>query len=219
MKKSKIFMLMLSIGLLFSCETTGDQSKSSSVDNTRYKINYEDSKYYSISSYDSSKSGEVVTLSVQSKYDACTIANVYYNGNICTHTEGNDYSFTMPSLDVDITVDVTWTTVDTDSFLSWDNDNAIVIKDETLFHYTADLNYTTLAEVTYFTTDESIIPSTSITHNYSYVSKSNVINGGYITVSKDNLKNGTTQLVIIFDAQNGSPKKACISIPLIVTLE
>lgn len=218
-KLLKNAMILLSLGAICSCGNTGGKTETAQA--KYYEIHAENTAYYRISAYDSVKSGDETRLSVTKKYDCFTVSAVKYNGNTCSYDESTkEYYFTMPSEDVEITVDVIWIDTTEDSFMSWDTDNVSTITDktETLFHYSVNLSMTTWAEFTYFSTNEGVLPTEAIEHDYTYRNTSNIINGGYLTIDDTKLTNGETKIAIFFESKNEVGSRAAIVVPVTVNI-
>ena len=211
------FVLILSLGVI-AFAGCGDEPETQ-PDTTIYNVTSEESPYYDVNGTYRATVGTTAKISIDLEFpDACTIANVQFNGQDCTKVDDTNYTFTMPAQNVEITVTLNWIDTPSDSYLSWAENSPITLitaKNDT--DYNNDPQFGTPGEITYdlsynasiwgntdvliMSTNQNVIPNSAISNDWLQdndikgSSGSNQLIGGTLYIDRSQINVGTTQIV------------------------
>ena len=210
------FVLILSLGVI-AFAGCGDEPETQ-PDTTIYNVTSEESPYYDVNGTYRATAGTTAEISIDLEFpDACTIANVQFNGQDCTKVDDTNYTFTMPAQNVEITVTLNWIDTPSDSYLSWADDVVTSLvsakNDDNYYHnfdmgeieYTYSGNYQTDADITILSTNQNVIPNEAIVNEFLLDNQlpgnsngSNEIVGGTLEIDRSLINAGTTQIIFTF---------------------
>lgn len=223
MKRKHIGMFLLAALPLFASCSTGtsekpEDKKDTKKDTTVYSVSHESDEFVKVTGSSTYLAGEEASVLVNPIYDAVRIDDVYYNGTKCTKGDtDNKYIFTMPSENVTIKVDYSFTDKDEDGFLSWKEDNPTTLKVDDALYFECDLSNFVSCEYKVFSTNENVIKTEDLTFFWTFKDKSNMHIGGGIIFGDnyngkaDSIHDGMTQIVLAIYKANVDNRSGCIA--------
>lgn len=212
-----ILLLVLGVFTATLSACGGGSSTPPNTDSTIYSVSFESSPYFRLSGTRSATAGGNATVYIDLNYSECSsVAGVQFNGQNCTKVSDTEYSYIMPAEDVEITVTLAWLDYSEPyGRLSWNSEN-----ETTILSAKGDLNYdnddcaelnfsitnrvTTSAEITILSTNETVIPTSAITYEFTCQNMSSIIIGGNLKIDRSLINAGSTQIVFTFESDNSS---------------
>ena len=208
------FVLILSLGVI-AFAGCGDEPETQ-PDTTIYNVTSEESPYYDVNGTYRATAGMTAEISIDLEFpDACTIANVQFNGQDCTKVDATNYTFTMPAQNVEITVTLNWIDTPSDSYLSWADDvvtSLVSAKNDDNYYHNFDMGeinydigntFMNSGTVTILSTNQNVIPNDAIVNDFLLDNElpgnsngSNEIVGGALEIDRSLISAGTTQIVL-----------------------
>ena len=206
-------LLALSAGAFFAACGDGEQNEGDgNTDPTIYTVTAEESDFYDVNGQTrAATAGSAAYVAIEPQFDAVSIDKVLFNGQECTKGEGNEYTYTMPAENVEITVELSFADKDSSEYdrVSWNEDNNYTIeagegKTATLV---ADINisWMTSADFVVLSSNEKVIPQTAFPEELDTIldsdihgsSGSNEIIGVKIDIDCTDISSGQTQIVLV----------------------
>lgn len=204
---------------LWAC---GENKNTTPEDTKVYTVTADESDFYDVDGQTTKASaGMEAYVKITPEFDAVVIDRVLYNGQQCTKStvEENKYTFTMPSKNVEITVEYSFVDNTTDNFLTWDNSNEntftvfVETPDDSYFAQfddgllTANVSknpsgagsYFTSHEERVFSTNQNVIPDSAMSVQTTNASTSNSAKSFTIRINLTQISAGTTQIILLVD--------------------
>ena len=207
-------LLALSAGVLFAACGGGEQEggEGGNTDATSYTVTVEESDFYDVGWHTTqATAGKAASVEIAPEYDFVTVEKVFYNGQECTKGDGNEYTYTMPAENVEITVELSFADKDSSEYdrVSWNEDNNYTIeagegKTATLVA-DIDISWMTSADFVVLSSNEKVIPQTAFPEELDTIldsdihgaSGSNEIVGVRIDIDCADISAGETQIVLV----------------------
>lgn len=216
-------IILSSLALISCFSLMACQGKpSSSASAATYSISYDANAAYTVTGLESSYSaGDTVTFNVESNSVFYTIGDVYA-GQTKLDEGTTGYTFTMPSNDVNLSIELVEVGEydDLSDHLSWaksipstistasetDKDSSFPVTQDLgfIFDGISSANYITSIKSTIEVSNESVIPSDAISFKTITASSSNVIVGGKLVVDLRKVSPGETYIYVNLDPNNSS---------------